>query len=45
MVVSLLFLKVKKWQILLSTAVILVLVYCAFTLFLGVKLPMGILFA
>ena len=41
MVVSLLFL---KWQILLSTAVILVLVYCAFTLFLGVKLPMGILF-
>ena len=45
MVVSLLFLKVKKCQILLSTAVILVLVYCAFTLFLGVKLPMGTLFA
>lgn len=45
MVISLLFLKVKKWQIILSTAVILLLVYCAFTLFLGVKLPMGILFA
>ena len=45
MVVSLLFLKVKKWQILLSSVVHLVLVYCAFTLFLGVKLPMGILFA
>lgn len=45
MVISLLFLKVKKWQILLSTAVILLLVYCAFTMFLGVKLPMGILFA
>lgn len=44
-VISLLFLKVKKWQIILSTAVILLLVYCAFTLFLGVKLPMGILFA
>ncbi len=38
------FLKVPKWQILLSTAVILVLVYCAFTLFLKVKLPMGLLF-
>ena len=44
MVVCLLFLKVPKWQILLSTAVILVLVYCAFTLFLKVKLPMGLLF-
>ena len=44
MVVCLLFLKVPKWQILLSTAVILVLVYCAFTLFLKVKLPVGLLF-
>lgn len=44
MVTCLLFLKVKKWQILLSTVVILLLVYCAFTLFLGVKLPMGIVF-
>lgn len=40
----LLFLKVPKWQILLSTVVILALVYCAFTLFLKVKLPMGLLF-
>ena len=44
MVVCLLFLMVPKWQILLSTAVILVLVYCAFTLFLKVKLPVGLLF-
>ncbi|MCI8480922.1 MAG: tripartite tricarboxylate transporter TctB family protein [Oscillibacter sp.] len=44
MAACLLFLKVPKWQILLSTAVILVLVYCAFTLFLKVKLPMGLLF-
>ena len=44
MVVCLLFLKVPKWQILLSTGVILALVYCAFTLFLKVKLPMGLLF-
>lgn len=44
MAACLLFLKVPKWQIVLSTAVILVLVYCAFTLFLKVKLPMGLLF-
>lgn len=44
MAVCLLFLKVPKWQILLSTAVILALVYCAFTLFLKVKLPVGLLF-
>lgn len=44
MVVCLLFLKVPKWQILLSTAVILALVYCAFTLFLKVRLPVGLLF-
>ena len=44
MAACLLFLRVPKWQILLSTAVILVLVYCAFTLFLKVKLPMGLLF-
>ena len=44
MAACLLFLKVPKWQILLSTAVILVLVYCSFTLFLKVKLPMGLLF-
>ena len=44
MAACLLFLKVPKWQILLSTAVILALVYCAFTLFLKVKLPVGLLF-
>lgn len=44
MAVCLLFLKVPKWQIFLSTAVILALVYCAFTLFLKVKLPVGLLF-
>ena len=44
MAVCLLFLKVPKWQILLSTGVILALVYCAFTLFLKVKLPVGLLF-
>lgn len=44
MVICLLFLKVPKLQILLTTAVILVLVYCAFTLFLKVKLPVGLLF-
>lgn len=44
MAVCLLFLKVPKWQILLSVAVILALVYCAFTLFLQVRLPVGLLF-
>ena len=44
MVICLLFLKVPELQILLATAVILVLVYCAFTLFLKVKLPVGLLF-
>ncbi|MEG1658123.1 MAG: tripartite tricarboxylate transporter TctB family protein [Oscillibacter sp.] len=41
---SLLFLKVPKWQIILTTLAIIALVYGAFTLFLGVKLPMGLLF-
>lgn len=40
----LLFLKVPKWQILIATVVIIALVYGAFTLFLGVKLPVGLLF-
>ncbi len=44
MVACLLFLKVPKWQILLSAAAILALVYCAFTLFLKVRLPAGLLF-
>lgn len=44
MVGCLLFLKVPKLQLLIATVVILALVYCAFTMFLGVKLPAGILF-
>lgn len=40
----LLFLHVPKWQILVTTAIILILVYGAFTMFLGVKLPAGIFF-
>jgi hypothetical protein len=44
MVICLLFLKVPKWQIAIATVVILALVYCAFTLFLRVKLPVGLLF-
>lgn len=43
MMFCLCFLKVKLWQSVLSTAAILALVYCAFTLFLHVKLPSGIL--
>ena len=38
---SLLFLRVKIWQIVLSEIAIFALVYCAFTLFLEVKLPVG----
>ena len=41
---SLLFLRVKVWQILLAGAVLLALVYGAFTVFLGVRLPVGQLF-
>ncbi|MBR1671915.1 MAG: tripartite tricarboxylate transporter TctB family protein [Fretibacterium sp.] len=41
---SLLFLRVKWWQILLAAAVLLTLVYGAFTVFLGVRLPAGQLF-
>ena len=41
---SLLFLRVKLWQIILSEIVIIALVYCAFTLFLEVRLPAGIFF-
>jgi len=44
MVACLLYLKVPKLHIVISTAVILALVYCAFTLFLRVKLPAGLLF-
>lgn len=41
---SLIFLRVKLWQIVLSEIVIIALVYCAFTLFLEVRLPAGIFF-
>ncbi|MBQ6435425.1 MAG: tripartite tricarboxylate transporter TctB family protein [Synergistaceae bacterium] len=41
MTASLLFLRVKIWQIVLSEIAIFALVYCAFTLFLEVKLPAG----
>ena len=41
MAVSLLFLRVKIWQIVLAEIAIFVLVYCAFTLFLEVRLPIG----
>ncbi|MBQ9564428.1 MAG: tripartite tricarboxylate transporter TctB family protein [Synergistaceae bacterium] len=43
-VVSLVFLRVKWWQILLSAGALLLLVYGAFTVFLGVRLPVGSLF-
>lgn len=45
MVAVLLFLKVKNWQIALATVVIMLLVYGAFTAFLGVRLPSGIFFS
>lgn len=44
LVSSLLFLKVKPVPTAIATVVILLLVYLAFTLFLKVKLPKGILF-
>lgn len=43
MLVCLSFLKVKMWQSLLSASVIVGMVYCAFSLFLRVRLPAGIL--
>ena len=43
MTASLIFLRVKMWQIIMSEAVIFLLVYCAFTLFLEVRLPSGTL--
>ena len=44
MVGCLLFLRVPKWQILLSTAAVAALVYFAFTMFLRVRMPAGLLF-
>ena len=41
MTASLLFLRVKIWQIILAELAIFILVYCAFTLFLEVRLPSG----
>ena len=43
MALSLLFLRVKIWQIILSEVAVFALVYCAFTLFLEVRLPSGTL--
>lgn len=44
MAACLLYLKVPKWQSAITVAAIVALVYCAFTLFLRVKLPVGLLF-
>ena len=44
MVACLWFLKVPKWQVVVSTLAIVCLVYAAFAMFLGVKLPVGLLF-
>ncbi len=44
MIACLWFLRVSKGQMILSTLVIIGLVFGAFALFLGVKLPMGLLF-
>ena len=41
MAVSLIFLRVKIWQIILAEIVIVALVYYAFTVFLEVNLPVG----
>lgn len=44
MTASLIFLRVKLWQVVLSEVAVIALVYCAFTLFLEVRLPSGSLF-
>lgn len=44
MIACLWFLRVPKWQMILSTLAVIGLVFGAFALFLGVKLPMGLLF-
>ena len=44
MVACLWFLKVPKWQMAASTLAVVCLVYAAFAMFLGVKLPVGLLF-
>ena len=42
LVATLLYLKIPKWQILIILAVMFVLTYGAFTMFLKVKLPQGV---
>ena len=44
LVVALLFLKVKPLHVAISTVALLLLIYCAFTLFLRVQLPNELLF-
>ena len=44
MLAALLFLRVPLWQTALATAVVVLLVYLAFTMFLHVRLPAGLLF-
>ena len=41
MAASLIFLRVKLWQIIAAEVVVIALVYCAFELFLEVRLPVG----
>ena len=45
LVVTLYVLKVPKKHILITTAAMALMVYCAFSLFLNVPLPMGLLFS
>jgi len=45
MVSALLFLRVSKVQLVIATGVVIAIAYFAFTLFLGVRLPTGILFS
>ena len=44
MAAIMLYLQVPKTHMAITIAVVLVLIYFAFTMFLGVKLPAGILF-
>lgn len=44
MILSLLYLKISKIKIIITTIVLLLIVYGAFTMFLGVNLPMGLIF-
>lgn len=44
LLVVMLFLKVRQWQMWLTIAVLGLMVYCVFTLFLKVPLPKGLIF-